>query len=332
MPRLGEIWAWIIGWDLVLEYAMSCSVVASHWSNYFNEFIRTSSTFLGADKAHPWTVPVRFLFDPFTPQMVDGQLVQTYLNLPAMLIMGLTTIILVIGIRESATTNAVLVVVKTLVVLFVIAMGWGYVNQANWNKIPVENRRVTDTVDFVDRNPDVKKSLPPGAVTVTTTGEDLLENPTGTRQEAHACPGNRGRSAAGRSEEVGPVGSAGTQGDVGPLGQLAPQPVFAVRLVGDHGRGRARLLRLHRLRLDFDPLRRGHQPAARRADGDSCVAGHLHGPLHPDGGRDHRHGALLQDRHRGSGGRRLSPQGGRGQQPLVAGLGLADLRSGHWPA
>src|SRR5580692_889294 len=63
---LGEIWAWIIGWDLVLEYAMSCSVVASHWSNYFNEFIRTSSTFLGADKAHPWTVPVRFLYDPFT--------------------------------------------------------------------------------------------------------------------------------------------------------------------------------------------------------------------------------------------------------------------------
>ncbi len=172
---LGEIWAWIIGWDLVLEYAMSCSVVASHWSNYFNEFVRTSSTFLGADKAHPWTVPVRFLFDPFTPQMVDGQLVQTYLNLPAMLIMGLTTIILVIGIRESATTNAALVVVKTLVVLFVIAMGWGYVSQANWNKIPVENRRVTDTVDFVDRNPDVKKSLPPGSVTVTTTGADLLK-------------------------------------------------------------------------------------------------------------------------------------------------------------
>jgi basic amino acid/polyamine antiporter, APA family len=172
---LGEIWAWIIGWDLVLEYAMSCSVVASHWSNYFNEFVRISSTLLGADKAHPWTIPVRFLYDPFTPQMVDGQLVQTYLNLPALLIMGLITIILVIGIRESATTNAVLVVVKTAVVVFVIVLGWNYINQANWNKIPVQHRRLTDTMDFVDRNPEIKTLLPPNAVSVTTTGEELLK-------------------------------------------------------------------------------------------------------------------------------------------------------------
>src|ERR1700732_959612 len=53
---LGELWAWSIGWDLVLEYAMSCSVVAAHWSSYFNEFIRASSRpFLGS--GNEWIIP-----------------------------------------------------------------------------------------------------------------------------------------------------------------------------------------------------------------------------------------------------------------------------------
>jgi basic amino acid/polyamine antiporter, APA family len=172
---LGEIWAWIIGWDLVLEYAMSCSVVAAHWSSYFNEFLRVSSTLLGASKDHPWLIPARFLNDPFTKVMVDGQEVSGYMNLPAMLIMGLITAILVLGIRESATTNAVLVVIKLAVVLFVIVVGWGYVNPDNWTKVPVENRRVTDVGDFLQRNPEIKAQLPPGAVTVNTSGEELLK-------------------------------------------------------------------------------------------------------------------------------------------------------------
>jgi len=173
---LGEVWAWIIGWDLVLEYAMSCSVVAAHWSNYLNEFVRISSTAVGlADKDHGWVIPWRFLNDPFTTMTVDGHDIHGIMNLPAVLIMGLITVILVLGIRESATTNAVLVVVKTVVVIFVIIVGWGYINNANWNKVPVEKRRVTDVGDFLDRNPTIKAELPAGAVTVTTSGAELLE-------------------------------------------------------------------------------------------------------------------------------------------------------------
>jgi APA family basic amino acid/polyamine antiporter len=163
---LGEIWAWIIGWDLVLEYAMSCSVVAAHWSSYLNEFIRASSRFF-LGEAHEWAIPARFLNDPFTPGGV--------MNLPAILIMGLITLILVLGIRESATTNAVLVVVKVAVVVFVIILGWGYINRDNWTKIPVEKRHLTDVGDFLDRNPKLKEQLPAGAVTVSTTGEQLLD-------------------------------------------------------------------------------------------------------------------------------------------------------------
>jgi basic amino acid/polyamine antiporter, APA family len=163
---LGEIWAWIIGWDLVLEYAMSCSVVAAHWSSYFNEFIRaTSRVFLG--QGHEWVIPAQFLNDPFSGGVM---------NLPAVLIMGLITVILVLGIRESATTNAVLVVVKVAVVLFVIVLGWGYINRDNWTKIPVEKRHITDVGDFLERNPKIKEQLPLGAVTVRTTGEDLLKD------------------------------------------------------------------------------------------------------------------------------------------------------------
>src|SRR5271167_2918703 len=62
---LGEIWAWIIGWDLVLEYAMSCSVVAAHWSSYFNEFIRTSSKVF-VEAGHEWTIPDQLKNDPFS--------------------------------------------------------------------------------------------------------------------------------------------------------------------------------------------------------------------------------------------------------------------------
>src|SRR5262245_51859675 len=91
---LGELLAWIIGWDLVLEYAMACACVASSWSKYFNEFLKG---------CHLPVVPDFLAHDP----MNGG-----WLNLPAMLITLLVTGILVIGIRESATTNAVLVGVK----------------------------------------------------------------------------------------------------------------------------------------------------------------------------------------------------------------------------
>jgi len=171
---LGELWAWIIGWDLILEYAMSCSVVASHWSNYLNEFIRITSQFLGA-KGGGWSIPPQLLADPFSTVNVNGQEVTAWLNLPALLIMGLVTIILVIGIRESAVTNAALVIVKLAVVVFVIILGMGYINTANWTKIPVERRRISDIADYLDQHPELRNQLPAGALKPNTTGKGLLK-------------------------------------------------------------------------------------------------------------------------------------------------------------
>jgi amino acid transporter len=124
---LGELLAWIIGWDLILEYAMSCATVAASWSKYLNEFLTVC---FGPD----WVVPEKWCHDPWS---LSG----AYMNLPAVLILGVITVILVIGIRESAASNTALVALKLGVVLFVIAMGAGYVNKANWTDVPVEARR-----------------------------------------------------------------------------------------------------------------------------------------------------------------------------------------------
>jgi APA family basic amino acid/polyamine antiporter len=161
---LGEFLAWIIGWDLILEYAMSCSVVAAHWTGYFNEFLYLS---------FGWKIPLQWTSDPFTP--VEGLEGRAYMNLPAMIIMLLVTWVLVVGIRESALTNAILVVVKLVVVLFVIVLGYNYIDSANWTKIPVEKRHVTDLGDFVERNPELAATLPPDAVGPRTEGGELLK-------------------------------------------------------------------------------------------------------------------------------------------------------------
>ena len=163
---LGEIWAWIIGWDLILEYAMSCSVVAAHWSHYLDEFLWIS---------FGWNIPPQFLSDPFTPVIVDGVALQAYVNLPAILVMLVITTILVIGIRESALTNAALVIVKLVVVLFVIVLGWNYVKFANWTSVPVEQRKVSDVADYLERNPEIAAKVPEGSVSTLTTGKGLLE-------------------------------------------------------------------------------------------------------------------------------------------------------------
>src|SRR4051812_15865761 len=86
---LGELIAWIIGWDLILEYAMSCATVGASWSKYFNELTKVLFN---------WEVPSRWCHDPFSEP-------GAYLNLPAAVILVLITLVLVIGIRESANTN-----------------------------------------------------------------------------------------------------------------------------------------------------------------------------------------------------------------------------------
>ena len=136
---MGEIFAWIIGWDLILEYAMGCSVVASAWSGYLNEFLKAISN----DTLY---IPKQLLYDPFTH--VEGLAGRPWFNLPSLFIMAIVTTILVVGIRESARTNATLVIIKLGVVLFVIAVGWAYVKPENWHSIPYSSRVLPEERDM----------------------------------------------------------------------------------------------------------------------------------------------------------------------------------------
>jgi APA family basic amino acid/polyamine antiporter len=164
---LGELFAWIIGWDLILEYAMSCAVLAADWTKYFNELLEI---LFGKE----WRI-ADHLSNP-TFQEVAGR--WTYvggLNLPAVIVMALCTVVLVIGIRESATTNAVLVAIKVGVVLFVIAVGVGYISKANWFDVPVSERRITDTGELLNRYPEIGRLTDPKDRPNLMTGEELLK-------------------------------------------------------------------------------------------------------------------------------------------------------------
>jgi APA family basic amino acid/polyamine antiporter len=169
---LGELFAWIIGWDLTLEYAMGASTVSSGWSNHFIELLNIFHIKMPLWLAYDhWTalstaekVVARQMAQAADPSLVPGtqaflqrvtdimkapstELVQRAhdmvnapkvfgmeigFNLPAFLIALIITAILVIGIKESARFNATIVVIKVAVVLFVIALGIRYVNTANW--------------------------------------------------------------------------------------------------------------------------------------------------------------------------------------------------------
>jgi APA family basic amino acid/polyamine antiporter len=121
---LGELIAWIIGWDLILEYAVASSTVAHGWSHYFQDFL----AFFGIRLPLPFT-NAPFDFDPATGMLA---LTGSWFDLPAVLITAAVTVILVKGIRESATFNAAIVMLKLCVVLFVIIVGAFYVNPDNW--------------------------------------------------------------------------------------------------------------------------------------------------------------------------------------------------------
>ncbi len=121
---LGELFAWIIGWDLILEYAVASATVAHGWSHYFQDFLSIFGVY----------IPFALTKSPFDFDAVTGYLSSTgtVIDLPAILITIIVTIILVKGIRESAGFNAGLVITKLIIVLLVIIIGMFYINVANW--------------------------------------------------------------------------------------------------------------------------------------------------------------------------------------------------------
>ena len=128
---LGELFAWIIAWDLIVEYLFAGSTVAVGWSGYFVGLLKD----IGVIMPEVWSKA------PFAVGPGGHELVATgaLLNLPAVFIVALTTVILVMGITESATFNNIVVAIKVGVVLLVIIFGFMYVTPANWTPfIPPE--------------------------------------------------------------------------------------------------------------------------------------------------------------------------------------------------
>jgi APA family basic amino acid/polyamine antiporter len=120
---LGEFVAWIIGWDLILEYALGASTVAVGWSGHLTSFLHDflNINFPAALSAAPGSI-IQTAAGPVT----------AIFNLPAVLITVAVTILIVIGIKESANVNSAIVIVKVGVVIIVILGGAAYINSANW--------------------------------------------------------------------------------------------------------------------------------------------------------------------------------------------------------
>lgn len=125
---LGELMAWIIGWDLVLEYGVGAVTVAVGWAGYLKGFLEG----FGVHISNAWSsAPVSWVLEPATGAyhfVGTGAVI----NLPAMLVVAAVTLILTIGIEESAKVNAAFVVLKVTIVVIFIAVGLGHVVHANW--------------------------------------------------------------------------------------------------------------------------------------------------------------------------------------------------------
>jgi APA family basic amino acid/polyamine antiporter len=141
---LGELVAWIIGWDLILEYAIGSSVVAAGWSNYLDAFLQNALHFRLDPRltAAPWDFDIRhgaFLLKNVT--LPDGRECTAWFNLPAVFITAVLTIILVIGIRESAGFNAAMVLLNIGVILTVVGVGAAYIDPGNWRPFLHEDKK-----------------------------------------------------------------------------------------------------------------------------------------------------------------------------------------------
>ena len=121
---MGEFIAWIIGWDLVLEYAVGAATVSISWSRYLVKFLGYYDIHLPAELTlSPWN----------SATLADGTIVHGMINLPAVFIVILMSLLLVKGTKESAFVNGIIVALKVSVVLIFITLGWGYINSDNYS-------------------------------------------------------------------------------------------------------------------------------------------------------------------------------------------------------
>lgn len=127
---LGEIFAWIIGWDLILEYAMGAATVAVGWSGYIVSLLHNVGiAFPPSLAAAPGTVV----------KLADGTTVAGIVNLPAVFVIAILTLLLVMGTKESARLNNIMVAVKLVVVVAFLALGVFFIHPANWHPFIPKN-------------------------------------------------------------------------------------------------------------------------------------------------------------------------------------------------
>jgi len=117
---MGEFLAWIIGWDLILEYAVGAATVGIAWSEYLNNLL--------VNVLHVSPIPYELSHSPFqtSPDGVSGMI-----NLPALFIVAVISILLIKGIQESAFVNGIIVIVKVAIVIMIIIIGWNFITPAN---------------------------------------------------------------------------------------------------------------------------------------------------------------------------------------------------------
>jgi APA family basic amino acid/polyamine antiporter len=117
---MGEFLAWIIGWDLILEYAVGAATVGIAWSEYLNNLL--------TNVLHMDPIPYALCHSPFQTSATGEH---GMINLPALFIVAVISLLLIKGIHESAFVNGIIVVVKVLIVILIIVVGWHFINPAN---------------------------------------------------------------------------------------------------------------------------------------------------------------------------------------------------------
>ena len=124
---MGEFVAWVIGWALIMEYALGAATVSIAWSEYLNKLLETGHASFPFIK----TVPYSLSHSPFESAVVNGVMEHGIINLPALFVIVMLSLLLIKGTQESAMFNAIVVVLKVAIVLVFIAVGWQFINPAN---------------------------------------------------------------------------------------------------------------------------------------------------------------------------------------------------------
>jgi APA family basic amino acid/polyamine antiporter len=127
---MGEFIAWIIGWDLVLEYAVGAATVASSWAGYFGELF----------KSFGMALPPEMMMTPFdSVQLAGGEMVHGFLNLPAVFIVVVMSLVLIRGTSESAWVNGIIVILKVSIVIIFVLVGFKYIRPENLKPLIPKN-------------------------------------------------------------------------------------------------------------------------------------------------------------------------------------------------